>query len=844
MNRNPGPEQSGHEGTFLQQVPLRDFLNSGGAPAVSFEDGFFLNTLFAAQDECVASELDTSYDLHPLTATNAPTIGYAIPVDIASPLLYTENPVLHPDWGGPFHSPLTHYSLSFSDPISFSLGMDHGNTHTSGAQHSPNCETKSMAPYNNHDHDSFLPNLGRQFDTPVSEILVVANQNPSSWDPDQLLTFALSQGSTSTQRVPPHLIGIPQASTDSAHLESSNTNERQSDQDSSTLDALSLPSFDGTHIAVQQQLPSSPSTLAQSSNGPSESGEAATSLTPERNGWIPSTSSVRLLVAPPGFSHSHILVVTNNAEASSSSLWGGARDAELDKNSKLHSLDIKTQISGSQDSSFPDGSVKKRRMDRRLQPSTSQHVSKGKNVPLFGEAASRVTSPSSYPAPIQASASDHASTASVSSNVLHKRVPKRKADAERQATAQIRKQSACLTCRLMRVQCSDTRPCPRCVRVLQSERAILHVPCQRARLDDVELYRRRTQIGLFIYYYKHMNDQDLPSRTASIVDPSPLEIQLSQSSPLTVADTFELQGFGMFRRFSPNQLNQVDQEKALALQRASTFEDLKKTKVLAQYLDLHITTIIETLGTNNSFIAATLRVADHYSRADMSKPRPKQMLRNALYIFAARFLRRTYWVHADTVNGDYRVAWMDAPWRALPAVTPHSLAEAQTLNGILKDHLCVLERWVIAEYTQKIYGKKREHWFEIFLVTFIFQVILSENLEMSFYSHFPGLAKPIECPWSTFGGLRSYSSKRIASYFSASNGRDPFLKPEARAWEGFGNIERTYLDQCGILLKDGYTKKDDLGFRRSASMGGADSPGSWWKWAVETVLGEGLASSG
>lgn len=117
------------------------------------------------------------------------------------------------------------------------------------------------------------------------------------------------------------------------------------------------------------------------------------------------------------------------------------------------------------------------------------------------------------------------------------------------------------------------------------------------------------------------------------------------------------------------------------------------------------------------------------------------MLRHALYIFAARFLRRTYWVQVDTVTENYRVAWMDAPWRALPVSTPRSLAEAETLNDILKDHLRFLEKSVIHAFTKKIYARKKEDWFEIFLVTFIFQVILSENLEMSFYSHFPGLVR-------------------------------------------------------------------------------------------------------
>ena len=127
--------------------------------------------------------------------------------------------------------------------------------------------------------------------------------------------------------------------------------------------------------------------------------------------------------------------------------------------------------------------------------------------------------------------------------------------------------------------------------------------------------------------------------------------------------------------------------------------------------------------------------------------------------------------------------------------------------------------------------------------------------------------KPIECPWSTFGGLRSYSSKRIASYFTAINGRDPFLKPGAKEWEGFGDVEKRYMRECGEILRglfaplprtccgigtglttadqftEGFTKKDDLGFRRSASLGEAESPGSWWRWAMETVLGDELTAA-
>jgi len=240
-----------------------------------------------------------------------------------------------------------------------------------------------------------------------------------------------------------------------------------------------------------------------------------------------------------------------------------------------------------------------------------------------------------------------------------------------------------------------------------------------------------TQFGLFVYQYKHEGDR-LPERTASIVNPTVLEAQLDQGCPLTVAETFIIESYGTFRRFSPHASTQIHQEKVLALQQASTMESLRHSNIIAQYLELHMKAIIDTLGTNSNFIARTLRVAEEFSRTVAGKRKP--MLRNALYIFTARFLRRTYWVQPNTESGDYAVAWMDAPWRALPAPTPKSLTDAEALNAILKSHLSVLERFVLNDFTAKVYERKKENWFELFLVTFIFQVILSENLEMSFYS--------------------------------------------------------------------------------------------------------------
>lgn len=130
-----------------------------------------------------------------------------------------------------------------------------------------------------------------------------------------------------------------------------------------------------------------------------------------------------------------------------------------------------------------------------------------------------------------------------------------------------------------------------------------------------------TQIGLFVYYYEQSSESDLPRRSASIVDTNPLESQLSQNCPLTVADTFAVHEFGTFQRFAPNLLNDAKRERELATQHAPTSEDLNKSGVFARYLELHLSSIIETLGTNNSFIATTLKVAERYSKPTGSKTR-------------------------------------------------------------------------------------------------------------------------------------------------------------------------------------------------------------------------------
>lgn len=170
-------------------------------------------------------------------------------------------------------------------------------------------------------------------------------------------------------------------------------------------------------------------------------------------------------------------------------------------------------------------------------------------------------------------------------------------------------------------------------------------------------------------------------------------------------------------------------------------------------------------------------------------------------------------------DGKYEVAWMDVPWRCLPVEAPTSVEEAENLNQILKDYLFTLEMSIVRDFKKKVYARKREDWFELFLTTFIFQVVLSESLEMSFYAEVDGVVskigctkhdlltslqdKPLEMPWSTFGGLRSYSSREIAAHFQAINGSAPFhMSGEKRVKLGnLGLSENAYLEGCPTLLK-------------------------------------------
>jgi hypothetical protein len=209
-----------------------------------------------------------------------------------------------------------------------------------------------------------------------------------------------------------------------------------------------------------------------------------------------------------------------------------------------------------------------------------------------------------------------------------------------------------------------------------------------------------------------------------------------------------------------------------------------------------------------------------YFKYPLLTPSQRKMLRNSLRIFTARFLRRKFWASTPDENS-YDVAWMDVPWRAMPVLPPQTLAEAEILNKILKDYLSSLEIGIIRDFKAKVYARNREDWFELFLVTFIFQVVLSEKLEMSFYRNVKGAVSyqcrqptwecpltnsqdsALEMPWSTFGGLRSYSSQAIAAHFRAIKGSLPFHLPrEERAALGkLGGLENSYLDACPGVLK-------------------------------------------
>jgi hypothetical protein len=58
-------------------------------------------------------------------------------------------------------------------------------------------------------------------------------------------------------------------------------------------------------------------------------------------------------------------------------------------------------------------------------------------------------------------------------------------------------------------------------------------------------------------------------------------------------------------------------------------------------------------------------------------------------------------------------------------------------------------------------------------------------------------------PWSTFGGLRSYSSQAIAAHFRAIKGSLPFHLHwrDRAALAKLGDLENSYLNACPRVLK-------------------------------------------
>jgi len=70
----------------------------------------------------------------------------------------------------------------------------------------------------------------------------------------------------------------------------------------------------------------------------------------------------------------------------------------------------------------------------------------------------------------------------------------------------------------------------------------------------------------------------------------------------------------------------------------------------------------------------------------------------------------------------------------------------------------------------------------------------------------------LEMPWSTFGGLRSYSSQAIAAHFRAIKGTLPFHLPrkDRTALGKLGDLENDYLDECPKALKGTLINKIQL----------------------------------
>lgn len=560
-----------------------------------------------------------------------------------------------------------------------------------------------------------------------------------------------------------------------------------------------------------------------------ESGSSSSGAIDSPGQWA-SHRALPILPPPPGFGHTKIALKEDmpDQRLQLPVEWQEALHVELKKETKLAELaagDLPLRKSQSTLHNQPTSHQSKRRCIRGTPVAENMELIRPSST------QSSISSSNTFQ---QVNRADESLSLAPGSETVSPHIEK-KSTQTRQAVARIRKKGACLRCWLNREKCSESTPCKRCIRVVNSSRTMYFVPCQRSKLDDIELFRRRTQFGLFVYDYEGQLD-NISNRTVTIVDPTRFQAQDHSQPTLSLRTEISVDGSSNFQQLLPHgPRDETD------INTSETFghAQLERGIVVDRYLDKHMANVIAVLGTSHQFIAYTLETAKTFSERPPEQANSRKMLRNALRIFTARFLRRKYWIRIDDSTRRYSVAWMDAPWKALPADVPRSEEEEEYLNKILKDHLFLLENSVLKSFKSKVYGRKKEDWFELFLVTFIFQVVLSENLEMSFHSKVDGFYELFELPWSTFGGLRSYSSRKIAAHFRAINGNDPFrIKTrEGTIWDGFGPIETAYLQCCSGLLKRSLRDKADLGTRRSSSVGHDGTPGSWWQWALDTVLG-------
>ena len=461
---------------FDEQHQLNGFYATW--PAISLDDGFFDPSTGQDDEGWLAGLTAPSqypFGVDPSAIAPAPSVfpdsdvavsgyGYAIAIDIdtvATPLEGVQplsghwDPPIGPfdslyNFGGPVGPPLTQFALSVAPPIPFSIPMN-----DAGTSGDDNFEFGLSSNENPDDRDGLFPGLESHFGT--RDMVVVASDGPSSWNPGHLLNrIALSlpgsAGSASLSQAPSPQNGEPCPGISRLMA------DQQSDQSSFTLDAMSQTSFDGarppptpgdqrgprtpSRQSRLSQPPTSPSTLGRSS------GTSPLAQPAQQNSSIPFTTRVELLPAPKGFSHSHILVVTNDS-GSSPGLWrwDSADVAELAKNIKMRSLEMSSQAADAE----AEGGRKRRRMGEPVEssgaPSESLEVRFTSPTPItYSSGAQRLPSASS-------------STASMltQSVAAGKRPLKRKTDEERKAISQIRKESACLRCRVMREKVGTDR---------------------------------------------------------------------------------------------------------------------------------------------------------------------------------------------------------------------------------------------------------------------------------------------------------------------------------------------------------------------------------------------------